>query len=326
MMSDACERTRARSHLMVRYPVAAGLNLFLVCVVLGGTFFQLFGMPFVLGYFGTGAAWFLLPITLLQPVHWGLIHESIHAQLVPDRRHNEFCGRLLAVTLGIPFDATRFGHMVHHRYSRHGRDRPDVYDGRVPYTISWLAYRARLFGGVYLGLIFVPVIACIPLSLGVRIMKTIIPNEGRADTDVQRLFVLLVSNVPKRKSTRRDFLMTLLLYGSSTWVYGTWWPMLLAGMYVRGLWHSLADNVAHHGVAADEQDRARNYALPRILRPFVMNHHLHLTHHLYPGVPWTALARLDVPESALPKGNYFRAAFRQIHRTYPRPIAAGIRQ
>jgi fatty acid desaturase len=324
MMIRACERTRPNSQLRLRHPIAAKLNLFLVCIVLGGTCFQLFGMPFAFRYFGMRAAWCLLPITLLQPLHWGLIHESIHTQLLPDRRHNEFCGRLLAVTLGIPFDATRFGHMVHHRYSRHGRDRPDVYDGRIPYAIAWLAYRARLFGGVYVGLIFAPLIACIPLSSGVRIMKAIIPNAERGDADVQPLFISLVSNESKRNSTRRDFLMTLLLYGVSAWIFGAWWPMLLASMYGRGLWHSLADNIAHHGVAADEHDRARNYALPHICGPFVMNHHLHLTHHLYPRVPWTSLVDLQVPERALPKGNYFQAAFRQIHRTYPRPIAARI--
>ena len=306
--------------LKARHPVATRLNLLLISVALGGTLFQLFGMPFVFRSLGMGAAWILLPIALIQPLHWGLIHEAIHNYLLPNRRNNELCGRLLSITLGIPFDATRFGHMVHHRYSRHGRDRPDVYGGRGPYALAWLIYRVRLFGGVYLGLLLVPLIACIPQSMGMRLMEMIIPNDGDGDANVRRLFVSLVSNVPKRNSTRREFSMTLLLYGTSAWMYGSWWPMLLASMYVRGLWHSFADNIAHHGVALDEYERARNYELPRVLRPFVMNHHLHLTHHLYPRVPWTSLVTLNVPESVRPKENYLKAAFRQTDRNYPRPI------
>lgn len=301
-----------------RQPVATRLNLFLICVVLGGTLFQLFGMPFVLRDFGMRAAWLLLPIMLLQPLHWGLIHEAIHFHLLPNRRANEFCARLLSVTLGLPFDGTRFGHMVHHRFSRHGHDRPDVYDGRGPYMLAWLRYRVRLFGGVYLGLLVSPLIACVPVSLGVRLMEKAIPVDDDGDAEVRRLFVSLVMNVPKRRRTRREFAMTLALYGTSAWMYGAWWPMLLAAMYVRGVWHSFADNVAHHGIAPDKPERARNFALPRVFQLFVMNHHLHLTHHLYPTVPWTWLVATSVPEDERPNDNYLRAAFRQTDRSYPR--------
>lgn len=301
-----------------RPPVATRLNLFLACIVLGGTLFQLFGMPFVLRDFGMRAAWLLLPIMLLQPLHWGLIHEAIHSHLLPDRRANEFCARLLSVTLGLPFGATRFGHLVHHRYSRHGYDRPDVYNGRGPYALAWLRYRGRLFGGVYLGLLVAPLIAYVPMSLGTRLMEMMIPIYEAGDAEVRRLFVSLVTSGPKRRRTRREFAMTLALYSASAWLYGAWWPMLLAAMYVRGLWHSFADNVPHHGVAAGEPERARNYALPQVFRPFVMNQHLHLTHHRYPTVPWTALVALSAPEDGRPNGNYFRAALRQSSLFYPR--------
>ena len=301
-----------------RHPIATHLNLFLICVVVGGTLFQLFGMPFVLRDYGMRAAWLLFPIMLLQPLHWGLIHEGIHFHLHPNRRANELWARLLCVTLGLPFDGTRFGHMVHHRFSRHGHDRPDVYDGRMPYLLDWLRYRVRLFGGVYLGLLVSPLIACVPVSVGVRMMEMAIPVDDDGNTEVRRLFVSLVMNVPKRRRTRREFAMTLALYGTSAWIYGAWWPMLLTTMYLRGIWHSFADNVAHHGVSPDKPERARNFQLPRVIRPFVMNHHLHLTHHLYPALPWTSLALKNVPEEERPSGNYFRAALRQTDRTYPR--------
>src|SRR5436190_6761952 len=83
-----------------RQSVASFLNFSLVCIAVGGTLFQLYGMPFVLRLFDMRAAWLLLPIMLLQPLHWGLLHEGIHGRLFPNRRANEFCSRLLSVLLG----------------------------------------------------------------------------------------------------------------------------------------------------------------------------------------------------------------------------------
>lgn len=303
-----------------RRAVATHLNVLLICVVLGGTLFQLFGLPFALSAYGWRAAWLLLPIMLLQPLHWGLIHEAIHSHLLPNRRADEFCARLLSVTIGVPFDATRFSHLVHHRYSRHGYDRPDVHDGSGLYAFAWLRYWGRLFGGVYLGILVSPLIAFIPMSFGGRLMERIIPLNEDGDTEVRRLFVSLATNAEKRRRTRRDFAMTLALYGASAFVYGAWWPMLLASMYVRGLWHSIADNVAHHDVALDEPERARNYRLPRALGFLVVNQHLHLTHHLHPTAPWTSLTAMNSPSSEKANDNYFRAALRQMNPIYPRSL------
>jgi fatty acid desaturase len=272
-------------------------------------------MPFLVRDYGIIAAWFLLPIMLIQPLHWGLIHEAIHSNLFPKRRTNEFFARLLSVMHGLPFDATRVCHLVHHRFSRHSYDRPDVYAGRGPYVLAWLRYRGRLFGGAYLGVLVSPFIAFVPLSIGVRLMKNAVPIDENGDRAVRRMFVALTQNIPKRRRTRREFAMTLLLYGASTWIYGTWWPLLLASMCVRGVWHSIADNTPHHGVSLNEPERARNYSLPWVLQLLVMNHHLHLTHHRYPTVPWTSLVAIS--ETDPPHDNYFRAAFRQFGRCYP---------
>jgi fatty acid desaturase len=293
------------------------LNLFLVYIVLGGTLFQLFGMPFVVREFGMHAAWVLLPIMLLQPLHWGLIHEAIHSRLIPKRRANEIYARLLSILHGLPFDATRVGHLVHHRFSRHSYDRPDVNEGRGAYALAWLLYRGRLLGGVYLALLASSLIAFLPVSLGVRLMENAIPIVEEGDIEVRRLYISLVLNVPKRRRTRREFAMMLALYGASAWIYGTWWPMLLATMYARGVWHSIADNIPHHGVSLDEPERARNYSLPQVFRLLAMNHHLHLTHHRYPTVPWMSLVAMSKSEDQRPHGNYFRAAFRQFGRRYP---------
>ena len=296
---------------------ASRLNLFLLCIVLSGTLFQLFGLSILARNYGITAAWLLLPIMLVQPLHWGLIHEAIHSNLFAKRSTNDFFARLLSILHGLPFDAARVCHLVHHRFSRHSYDRPDVYAGHSAYALAWLRYRGRLFGGVYLGVLCSPLIAFVPVSFGIRLMANAVPIDEKGDCAVQSIFVALAQNVPKRRRTRFDSAMTLVLYGTSTWIYGTWWPMLLATMCVRAVWHSIADNIPHHDVSLTEPERARNYSLPWAFQLLVMNHHLHLTHHRYPTVPWTSLVPISETEDDRPHDNYFRAAFRQFGRCYP---------
>ena len=300
-----------------RQPIPTHLNLFLVCVVLGGTLFQLYGMPAVLHVLGVPAVGLLLPIMLLQPLHWGLLHEGIHAQLFSNRRANEFWARALSILLGLPFDGTRFAHLVHHRFPRHGYDRPDVHAGSGSYALAWIGYRIRLFGGVYLSELAAPLVACVPTSLGIRLMERAIPILEQGDAQIQRLYISLVLNFAKRRRTRRAFAMSLALYGASVWAYGAWWPVLLGAMYMRGFWHSLADNVPHHDVALDKRARARNYRVPLGVHLLLMNHNLHLTHHLYPKVPWTALGAVSLGDGESPVDNYFRAALAQTNRVFP---------
>jgi fatty acid desaturase len=294
------------------------VNILLMSIVLCGTLFQLFAMPSLLRAFGLRAALLLVPITLLQPLHWGLIHEAIHSRLLQKRRTDEFCGRLLSVIHWLPFDATRFCHLVHHRYSRHAYDRPDVYDGRGSYVLAWLRYRGRLLGGVYWSLLASPMIAFIPIALGERVMGNAVPIREDGDAEVRRLLMSLVRNVSKRRRTRLEFTLALTLYGVSAWAYGAWWPLLLASMSLRGIWHSLADNVAHHDVPLEAPERARNFVLPRPFGLLAMNQHLHLTHHRYPKALWSALPRITGAAGEQPTRSYFRAALSQLSPAYPR--------
>ena len=293
------------------------LNYLLVSIVLGGTLFQLFGLPLIAHRYGIVAAFGLLPIMLLQPLHWGLIHEAIHSHLFPKRHANELGARLLSVVHGLPFDGTRVCHLVHHRFSRHGYDRPDIYTGRAPHALIWLGYRLRLIGGVYLGLLAASLIAFLPVPIAAHLMTSRVPIAEDGDTEVRRVFEALARNPSKRRRTRREFAIALALYSASAWLYGAWWPMLLASMSLRGIWHSIADNIPHHAVALNEPERARNHSLPRVLQFLVLNHHLHLTHHRFPRVPWGALGALSEAAGDRPHSNYFRAAFRQFDRHYP---------
>ena len=302
----------------IRHPNTPGINTMLICVVIGGTLFQLFGLPFVLRAWGMYAACLLLPIALLQPLHWGLIHEAIHSHLLPNRRTEEFFARLLSVIHWLPYDATRYCHLVHHRFSRHAYDRADEYDGHGLYALAWLRYRLWLCGGLYWAVLFSPVVAFMPERHRAAVMANAVPIREDGDLKIRRLFVSLAMNAKKQRRTCREFALTLVLYGSSVWLYSKWWPMLVAVMCGRALWHSIADNVAHHDVALDEPERARNYAMPRLLRILVLNQHLHLTHHRFPRVPWKMLPQMIESSEAIRSESYFHAALRQFGYRYPR--------
>jgi fatty acid desaturase len=302
-----------------RHANTPDINILLICVVIGGTLFQLYGMPFVLRAWGMRTACLLLPIVLLQPLHWGLIHEAIHSHLLPARRTEEFVARLLSVMHWLPYDATRYCHLVHHRFSRHAYDRADEYNGRGSYAVAWLRYRLWLCGGLYWAILFSPLVAFMPERCRARVMANAVPIREDGDHKIRRLFVSLAVNARKQRRTCREFALAMVLYGTSGWLYGEWWPMLVAAMCARGLWHSIADNIAHHDVGLDEPERARDHAMSRWLGTLVLNQHLHLTHHRFPRLSWKILPQMiDGGETGQRPEGYFRAAFRQFGYRYPR--------
>src|SRR5579871_2368214 len=108
MREDRICRTFSGEASVTRHLNTPAINVLLLCVVIGGTLFQLFGLPLVFDAWGMYAACLLAPIVLLQPLHWGLIHEAIHSHLLPDRRAEDFFARLLSVMHWLPYDATRY--------------------------------------------------------------------------------------------------------------------------------------------------------------------------------------------------------------------------
>ncbi|MDR3099767.1 MAG: fatty acid desaturase [Paraburkholderia sp.] len=297
--------------------------------------YQLFGLPLLLHAAG-GPSFALLaslvPVVLATPIHWGLIHEGIHGQLLPSRRANEAVARLLAIGLAIPFDAVRFGHLMHHRFTREAFDRPDVDDARGPRWLRRLAWYARLLGGLYVAELLVPLLAFMPACVARALVARSVSAEGAEGADgadgadgakgrhVQRLFANHAADPMRRRRARRDGLCSLALYGLAFTLYGKAWPVLAAAMYLRGLWLSLADNLPHYGVALDEPGRARDFRVPRALGVLLMNHHLHRQHHLHPTLPWgalPALVRADEGTAGPARTPYWHAALRQFKGLQP---------
>ncbi|HTH58920.1 MAG TPA: fatty acid desaturase [Paraburkholderia sp.] len=254
-----------------------------------------------------------VPVVLATPIHWGLIHEGIHGQLLPSRRANEWVARALAIVLGLPFDAVRFGHLMHHRFTREPYDRPDVSDLSPTRSQTWprVAYYARLLGGLYVAEWVIPLLAFVPASVAAAIVARGVGNEGPVGPQVQRLFARHAADPERRRRTRRDWLLSLALYAFALHLYGPWWPVLIVSMWLRGLWLSVADNLPHYRVSLDEPGRARDFRVPPGVGVLLMNHHLHRQHHLQPTLPWIALAHAPRAATSAARPGYFRAAWRQ---------------
>jgi fatty acid desaturase len=302
---------------------AARANAVLIAVAFAALVYELIGLPLLLNAAG-GPSLALLatlaPVVLATPIHWGLIHEGIHGQLARDRRVNEWLSRALAIGLAMPFDAVRFGHLMHHRFTREPFDRPDVHDAPGPRWRRRVAYYARLMGGLYLAELLLPLLAIFPVRLARAIIARGVGAHGRDGMQVQRLFANHAADPVRRRRARRDWLGSLVLYAASFALYGKAWPVLLAAIYLRGLWLSVADNLPHYGVALDEPGRARDFRVPRGVGVLLMNHHLHRQHHLHPTLPWTALpaiAHAETMAGAPPRMDYLAAALRQFSGLQP---------
>jgi fatty acid desaturase len=296
-----------------RPPIDYRANLALLGLVAAGMVVQLVVWPVLLRHWGVSMLWIGLPLVVLTPTHWGLIHESIHGKLLPQQGLNEGVGRLLAIAFLLPFDAARFGHLMHHRYTRESYDRPDVHDGVTHPALARVGYYLHLLGGFYLSELVLPVLSFLPAELVCRLVERKLQSDEPKGKEVQRLFVGFARNTQRRNRMRRDWIVALALHAFAFYFYGAWWPVLAVTMFLRGVWLSVADNLPHYDVLLDEQQRARNFRVSAMWRPLLLNHHLHRLHHEHPTLPWTALPGLVRVEDARSEveAGYFRAAVRQ---------------
>ncbi|HWE05315.1 MAG TPA: fatty acid desaturase, partial [Rhizomicrobium sp.] len=104
----------------------AHANFVLLAAALTISVVQLFAAPLILPI----NAWTAFAIVALcavsTPLHWGLMHESIHGNLFANPSANRGTGRISGALLCLSWDVMRFGHLLHHSANRHELDRPEA--------------------------------------------------------------------------------------------------------------------------------------------------------------------------------------------------------
>ncbi|HTT82464.1 MAG TPA: fatty acid desaturase [Rhizomicrobium sp.] len=264
-------------------------NAALFVAALAVALLQFFLAPLILPMGLAGVVALVCLCAVTTPLHWGLMHESIHGNLFRNPGTNRRAGRLLGNFLCLSWDVMRFGHLLHHSNNRHEFDRPEA----VPAGGSRLAaagpYFLKLLGGHAL----ISAVSSVGLALPARVVTRLVPESEPMHTAALRAF----TNKERQARIRGDLCVTVLLVALAAFCWSACWPVFVATILVRFLMLSLLDNAPHYGTALDSGTYARNTRLPRWAHWLVMGHNFHGIHHAATGLRWqelrTAFARAE---------------------------------
>jgi len=256
------------------------INLHLLLFFIALQTFQLFVLPIWL--LPQSAYWGLLLLipAVLTTSWWAFIHEAIHGCLFSNKPLNKIAGRINAVLFGAPFDLLRWGHLLHHAYSRTERERPEVYmPGSTPMFWCTLNYYFRLLGGLYLFEVMGGMLLLLPHPL----LQIAVNSFSHSDNVVE-----LLSHKMMKPHTltmaRIEVVFILLLYGCAFSLYGEHAWMLVSALLLRGCLISLVDNVFHYETPLEQIRYAHNLYLPAWLSRLILHFNLHGIHHLHPNI------------------------------------------
>jgi len=194
-----------------------------------------------------------------------VMHDAAHRIAHRTKWLNNLLGRVCAFHEGITFPLFRLSHMQHHRYTNDPQRDPDYVIGRKP---RWL----------------------FPIWVIVRLLHDntfmISQKLWRRRELIEHLFTVALQVVTA--------LLLASMLGWST-VIGLWLiPLIVAGALVE---MTVAWLVHFPHESTDELEHTR-LLKSRVLQVLMLNHNLHLVHHVWPGIPWyqygNKLDELDV--------------------------------
>lgn len=241
--------------------------------------------------------------SIATPLHWGLMHESIHGNLFPDQAANRCAGRVLGNFFCLSWDVMRFGHLLHHSNNRHEFDRPEaVAEGRSRLVAAG-PYFAKLLGGHAL----ISALSSIGLALPSRLVARLVPKAEPIHTAAWRAF----TNKERQARIRGDLCAMILLVLFAVLCWRAEWPIFAATIAARFLILSLLDNAPHYGTALDSGTYARNTRLPRWAHWLVMGHNFHGVHHSATGLKWHELGQAFAQSGNSYEGSWARMVLHQ---------------
>ena len=269
--------------------------------------FGLFPILFEPGWIGAAALVSLTAVT--EPLHYGLMHESIHGNLLPGEKWNRFAGRALGVTLGLPWETMRFGHLAHHGFNRHDFDRPEALAPGQSRAVAAIAYYFKLVIGNAIAYAVVPFLTVVPIPA----MKWVLENADRnPDSAPLRMAALRAFSTPaKRHAVQFDLAAIVALDALALWMWGAWWPVFVVSLVARWFMLSLLDNAPHYGMPLDSGLNARNTTIPRWASWLVLNQNFHGVHHHHPQLPWRELPGKFAQSAETYKGGWLGSLLRQ---------------
>jgi fatty acid desaturase len=252
---------------------------------------------------------FVAVVAAATPLHYGLMHETMHGHLFGDEKVDRAIGRMLGIVLGLPWETTRFGHLAHHSQNRHSFDRPEALrpgQARFPAT---LVYYSKLLIGHALSYALAPLAVLLPVGTTGPILQWM---DGNPESEPVRAAALRTfTNMRRRNAIRFDLAAIAAAFVVAIWLWGSAWPIFACSVAARWSMLSLLDNAPHYGMPLDSGLDARNTSLPFLTGVLVMNGNYHGTHHHAPQLRWHELPDAFARSGATPEGNWLAALLRQ---------------
>jgi fatty acid desaturase len=281
----------------------------ILAVVLAIAACQYFVLPLVVPIHAGVAIGLVVLCAVSTPLHWGLMHESIHGHLFADQRANRLSGRILGYFLFLSWDVMRFGHLLHHSANRHVFDRPEAIPPGSTRVKAAMPYFLKLLGGHALTSALAPLMILLPFSAQKRLVESVASGDDGVPFRVAVLRAL--ADPARRARIRMDVLMNVVLVAIAVWCWGPHWIVFVASLGARFCILSLLDNAPHYATPIDSGTRARNSWLPRSASWAVLDHNFHGVHHASPGLRWQELRAAFERSGAEYEGTWTTTVLRQ---------------
>ena len=280
----------------VKIAIPARLNLALLAgAVLGNVGLLYLASHPANGWVLAGA---VLAFSFMNNTIFSLLHESVHQIFHPNRRVNEWGGRIAAAFFPTALTFQRTFHLRHHRNNRTEVEQFDYLrpeDNKFLKRAQWYAILTGLYWlASPLGIIiylFWP---------GAFRLKFLRDQDSRIaqQTGANAMFAGF-DDAPVGKM-RLEILFTIALQVTVVWLAGvTWWAWLLCYTAFAVNWSSL-QYADHAWSELDVREGAWNLHVHPVVRWIFLNYHHHKAHHQHPEVPWSQLGKYVDPEEHRP--------------------------
>ena len=191
--------------------------------------------------------------TVMIYAMYTVMHDAAHHIAHRSKWLNNLMGRICAFHEGITFPLFRLSHMQHHRYTNHPEKDPDYVIGRKP---RWL----------------------FPVWVMVRLLHD---NTYMIKHKLWRRPALIEHIITVGlQATGILVLAEIVGWSAILWLWIV--PMVVAGALVEILVAWLV-HYPHESMSRFENTRLFK---SRLLQVLMLNHNLHLVHHVWPWVPW----------------------------------------
>jgi len=267
------------------YPIPRRLNVLIACTQIVVLLGILIGTAFV-------TKW---PYVMLMAMTYGIamnsayamMHEAEHNLFHTNPRINHFVGAVLGLFFPAPYHLMRQGHIGHHLRNRSDDEAFDLYfDGDNAF------WKHLQYYGILTGLFWIAVVSS---NLIAVFHPGFFSNRSKVNLSCDRPTEAVMESLNPRYTRVIQLEAISVIMIHSAIVIGLDIAPLryFAVLFGFGYTWSALQYLHHFETDRDVRLGARNVRAFWWLDRLLLNHNLHLLHHMHPTVPWRYLPDLD---------------------------------